>query len=286
MVYLSEVSVAVDRKARTALSTALSKLTAHFMLPQNIERVIIKPSVFDPKLPGNTTKWMLAALVKLFQNVARIEIVESANPYRAANDAFAACGYSELASERVSLIDLSSEELSRVEMSGHFFKDHMMPSLLVRPGSILVSLATAKTDSGGTTLGASIKNLFGLLPEMDKSVYHQVLDDVLLDLLTSFRPALSVVDLTEVVASGESGASQRIGAVAVSYDPVALDAFCAQMFGLDPLKVGYLSRARQLGLGEALPDRIKVLGTAYQKTLLYSAFERVRRNQKRYIPSQ
>ncbi len=286
MVYMSEVSLAVNRKPRVALTTALSRLTAHFMLPQSTERVIIKPSVFDPKLPGNTTKEMLSASVMLFQNVARIQIVESANPRRAVTDAFVACGYSELESEKVSLVDLSSDELSRVEMPGHFFKDHMMPSLLVRPGSILVSLATAKLGSDGASFGASIKNLFGLLPEMDKSVYHSVLDDVLLDLLVFFRPALSVVDLTEVVASRESGASQRIGAVAVSFDPVALDAFCAQMFGLDPLKIGYLSRARQLGLGEALPDRIKILGTPHQTTLLYSAFEHAKRNQKRYIPDK
>jgi uncharacterized protein (DUF362 family) len=115
-----------------------------------------------------------------------------------------------------------------------------------------------------------MKNLFGLLPEVDKSVYHNRIDDALVDLLQAFRPDLTVVDLTEItIGQREEGRVVKVGGVVVGTDPVAVDTFCCDLVGIDTFSVPYIVKAYELGLGEALIDRIKIRGTEHQKQKIY-----------------
>jgi uncharacterized protein (DUF362 family) len=143
-----------------------------------------------------------------------------------------------------------------------------MPAIL-SGGLFLVNVATLKLDPDRRTIGAGVKNLFGLLPEKDKSSYHERLDDCLLDLLAVFRPDLTVMDLTEVVIGPRDRALiRKVGGAVVGTDPVAVDAYCASLLGIDPSTIPYLRRAHELGLGEIVLDRIHVRGTEHQKRLI------------------
>jgi uncharacterized protein (DUF362 family) len=143
-----------------------------------------------------------------------------------------------------------------------------MPAIL-SGGLFLVNVATLKLVPDSRTIGAGVKNLFGLLPEKDKSTYHERLDDCLLDLLAVFRPDLTVMDLTEVVIGPRDRALiRKVGGVVVGTDPVAVDAYCASLLGIDPSTIPYLRRAHELGLGEIVLDRIHVRGTEHQKRLI------------------
>ena len=124
-------------------------------------------------------------------------------------------------------------------------------------------------------LGAGIKNLFGLLPELNKNVYHASIDSVLIDLLIAYRPNLTVIDLTDVVIGNrEYGQSKHVGGVVVGTDPVAVDAFCSSLLGIDPMTIDYLRTAHTLGLGEALLDRIIIRGTIHQIEGLNQLFKK------------
>jgi uncharacterized protein (DUF362 family) len=124
------------------------------------------------------------------------------------------------------------------------------------------------------TIGAGIKNLFGLLPELDKSIYHASIDSVLMDLLIAYKPNLTVIDLTDVVLGNrDDGQSKHVGGVVVGIDPVAVDAFCSNLLGIDPMKVEHLRAAHTLGMGEAIPDRITVRGTEHQIEELNQLFQ-------------
>lgn len=264
----SEVSVAVRRSPHEALSVALRKLSVPLQMPKRLERVVIKPSLLSPDLPGNTTLELVRALIHKLMSVAPITIVESDNPLRTAESAFSKAGYQNLEKQGVSLMNLSRAQTSEIEMSGHMFKKRVMPTILT--GRVyLVNVATLKFDPVKKETSASVKNLFGLLPETDKSIYHSRLDDCLLDLLISFRPSLNVVDLTElVVGPRETAVTRKVGGVVVGTDPVAVDAYCASIVGIDPLTVSHIRRAHELGLGQALIDRIRVVGTENQKQLM------------------
>ncbi|MFX0045603.1 MAG: DUF362 domain-containing protein [Candidatus Hermodarchaeota archaeon] len=264
----AEVSIAVKKTVQESLLSALSRLTRPLTMPSLASRVVIKPSILDPGLPGNTSVEMMHALVGLFRETAEVVIVESDNPFRTADEAFNGCGYNALIELGAKLVNLTTDKRQPVTMPGHHFEKHEMPALILQE-SFHVNSATLKVEPKNGTAWGSIKNLFGLLPDVDKRVFHSQLDDVLLDLLTSFRPDLTVVELTEiVVGERRAGEVRRVNGVVAGRDPVAVDAFCAGLFGLDPMKIPYLRRACEMGLGEALLDRIDVRGTEHQKNLL------------------
>ncbi|MHA3963720.1 MAG: DUF362 domain-containing protein [Candidatus Thorarchaeota archaeon SMTZ1-45] len=265
MASISEVAIGVRRNPHEALRTALSRLNEPLVPPRNVQRVVIKPSIYDPDLPGNTNVNVVRSVVHMFRSIGPICVVESDNPLRMAKDAFARCGYLELEDEGAELLNLSDSELTSIKFAGHFFQSRKMPGIL-HDNIFLINIATLKAEPEICTVGAGIKNLFGLLPELDKSIYHTSIDHVLMDLLDAYRPNLTVIDLTEVViGSRTEGRTKQIGGVVVGLDPVAVDSFCSSLLGIDPLKVNYLRIATSLGMGEVLSDRILVRGTEHQK---------------------
>jgi uncharacterized protein (DUF362 family) len=265
----AEVAIAVKKNPRQALATALSKLTQPLLITGAETRIVIKPSILDPEVPGNTTLEVIRAVLGLFENNTEVLLVESDNPFRSVEDAYSKLGYSDLATESVKLFNLSLDTLNPISMPGHYFSTaHKMPHALKDP-LFLVNVATLKFRPDEGMIWGGIKNLFGLLPEVEKQNFHAHLEDVLLDLLSAFRPNLTVIDLSEVVIGKRfTGRRMKVGGMVVGVDPVAVDSFCAGLFGLNPMKVPYLKHAYDLGLGEALLDRIEVRGTDHQKQLL------------------
>jgi uncharacterized protein (DUF362 family) len=209
MNYTSEVAIAIRRTPQESLSEALSKLLGPPTPKGKIDRVIIKPSIYDPRFAGNTSSDLVGALIRLFKSIAPVLVVESDNPLRNAEDAFQQSSYHGLEGKTTTLVNLSKSDLAPVKMAGHLFESKLMPALLTG-FRMLINAATLKVNPGVSVIGASMKNLFGLLPEVDKSVYHNLV-------------------------------------------------------GIDAFNVPYIVKAYELGLGEALIDRIMVRGTEYQK---------------------
>jgi uncharacterized protein (DUF362 family) len=261
----SEIAIGVAKSQKKALRIALSKLTSPLNIPsKGIEKVIIKPSIYNPDYVGNTSPEITLALAETFSNIAPITVIESDNPLRTTSKAFAAAKYTSLLDHAAELCNLSSVELQDIEMAGFAFKNKAMPALLLRP-HFLINAATVKLEPEICTIGGGIKNLFGLLPECDKSIYHQNIDNVLLDLLIAFRPDLTVIDLTElVIGSREDGVTRKINGIVLGVDPVAVDAYCSNLLGIDPLAVPHIRKAFEWGLGEAIPENIRVCGTQNQ----------------------
>lgn len=269
MDYTAEVAIAVRKTAREALQVALAKLSHPLALTPNHDTVVIKPSIYDPDMVGNTTLEMARAVVNLFHGAAKTYVVESDNPIRTAETAFEKTGYTALKETGAELLNLTSSSCISHHMAGHYFKEHLMPTILTA-NHFLVNLATLKAEPSICVMGAGIKNLFGLLPEANKNDYHSKIDAVLLDLLKAFKPDLTIIDLTKlVVGSRENGIIRHIGGVVAGMDPVAVDAFCADLLGMDAMKISHLKLASEAGLGEALTDRIRVLGTEHQKNELH-----------------
>jgi uncharacterized protein (DUF362 family) len=269
MLHTSEIAIGLRKNSTESLEVALSKLTTPIDIPKKLEHVLIKPSIYDPKLVGNTGVEVVKSVLKAFKKLGPAVVVESDNPRRRTIDAFQQMGYNCLSDDDVSLVNLSELPTSLVSMPGYYFNEHRMPTILTEP-SFFINLPTVKRDQEISTIGAGIKNLFGLIPEVNKSIYHERIDDVLLDLLSVFQPHLTIVDLSFlVIERREENVTKDIGAIIVGLDAVAIDAFCADLLGIDPMKVSYLRRAYELGLGEILLDRIRVCGTEAQKERLY-----------------
>ncbi len=274
MEFKSEVAVGVKKSPGAALRAALAKLNEPIIPRRKISGVVIKPSIFDPDLPGNTDVELVKAVIQMFDSLGPIKIVESDNPFRTAEDAFSRCGYDELKNEHVELLNLSDTELVPVTFPGNYLEKRKMPKIL-HDAIFIINMATVKIESDVCSIGAGVKNLFGLLPERDKSDYHSIIDKVLIDLLVMYRPNLSVIDLTNVVlGKREERSTRHVSGVIVGIDPIAVDSFCSSLLGIDPMKVNHLRLAHRLGLGEALIDRINVRGTDHQIAEIMSCFEK------------
>jgi len=264
MEYTSEISIGLRRNPKEALISALSRLTTSIDIPESVSKILIKPSIYDPSLVGNTEPELVQAIARTFGNLGKVSIMESDNPLRTTNEAFEKLGYTKLVTDNVELVNLSEISRQEVKMPGYYFETLKMPTLLTK-SNFLVNVPTMKLEPGICTVGGGIKNLFGLIPEVDKRRFHSQIDDVLLDILISFRPQLTIMDLTTlVIGDRENGVTRDIGAVVLGTDPVAVDAFCSDLLGINPVKVSHLKRAFDLGLGEILVDRMKISGTEGQ----------------------
>ncbi len=275
MDYTSEVAVGIARTPREALQNGLRKLSSPPILTSSTSRVVIKPSIYDPLLPGNTSLDLIRSIVRVFSFADRILIVESDNPLRTADSAFSKTGYHQLKELGARLVNLSSEPLEMTRAPGFYSETYNLPKVILGD-QFFINLATLKTDPH-VRIGAGLKNLFGLIPVRDKTAFHDHLENILLDLLYVIRPNLTILDLTDViVGSRESGKTLHIGGVLIGYDPVAVDAMGASLLGFDPLNIPLIRRAHELGMGEALPDRIRLVGTEHQKGLLQQAMGEIR----------
>ncbi len=264
MKHSSEVSVAFRRNMHESLQKALSRLHSSLNIDTTVDKIVIKPSIYDPELPGNTSPDIIRSVVRIFENVSDIIIVESDTRTRSANDAFKALRLDQLVGDNVSLVNLSKSHCSNYRMSGHYLKEAVLSDSISR-NSFLINLATLKINPQDMTYSGAIKNLFGLLPQVNKEPLHPFLDDVLLDLLEYYRPTLTILELGDVVIGNrEDGLIRHIGGVVVGTDAIAVDSYCVSLFRLEPPQIPVLKRAYELGLGEVLPERIKELGTDYQ----------------------
>ncbi len=269
----AEISIGLKRNPKEALAEALSKLTATIEMPKKASQIIIKPSIYDPALVGNTDPRLVRATAKTFNSLGSVSIIESDNPIRTTEQAFEKMRYPELLQDIGSLVNLSKLPVETVQMSGHYFETLEMPRLFNEP-YFLVNVPTLKLEPEICVVGGGIKNLFGLIPLADKRTYHSHIDEVLIDLLIAYRPHLTIMDLTTlVIGNREDGLSKEIGAVIVGTDPVAIDAFCSDLLGINPSRIPYLKKAHDLGLGQILPDMIKISGTDVQRAKLFELFD-------------
>jgi uncharacterized protein (DUF362 family)/Pyruvate/2-oxoacid:ferredoxin oxidoreductase delta subunit len=132
---------------------------------------------------------------------------------------------------------------------------------------LIVSLAKLKTHSL-TGVTGPVKNIFGLVPGAAKKEAHMLaprLDRfaaLLCDLYDCVRPGAAFVDgIVGMEGRGPSGgALKRVELIGASADPVALDAYCADVMGMDPMRIPLLADCAARRLGTAALDRIEVIG--------------------------
>jgi len=134
----------------------------------------------------------------------------------------------------------------------------------------LINMPITK-DHAGNKFTGSLKNLMGLNSPASNRTFHKPnwktdpddiahLDQCIVDLNMAVKPALNVVDATEIlVSNGPFGPGQlmRPEKVVAGTDRVAIDAYCAGLWGLKPDEIVQIKRAAGQGLGEI--DLLKVV---------------------------
>lgn len=132
----------------------------------------------------------------------------------------------------------------------------------------VINLPKFKTHMFMTFSGAT-KNLFGVIPGLNKASYHARLEDpklfadMLIDVAYYVDPRLSVVDAIvglEGDGPGTGGSPRPVGALIAGADPVHVDVACCRVAGIPVSDVPVLVAARNRHLWSGHPQDVETLG--------------------------
>lgn len=129
----------------------------------------------------------------------------------------------------------------------------------------VIHLPTMKCHIYTTTTG-SMKNAFGGLLDTKRHYCHSVIHETLVDLLTIQKEIhtgiFAVVDGT---VSGNGPGPRTMKPVVTNYilaggDQVSVDAVSSKIMGFDPMKLKYIKKAEEAGLGNGRIENIEIIG--------------------------
>ena len=131
----------------------------------------------------------------------------------------------------------------------------------------IINLPKLKTHAM-TTVSAGVKNLFGVIPGLQKPDMHRRCPDLdafvgmLCELCQTVKPQITLLDAVDSMeGNGPGGGTvKHTGLTLASRDVYALDVTAVGFMGLDPREIPHLRAARQRGL---LPEEITVTGDRF-----------------------
>jgi len=253
--------------------TALQAVTRAFeIFPLKLKgkKILIKPNVLRTSEPGEaivTHPAVLAAVVNLVESMEPASIIVGDNPgvfsYGANEESFKKTGLMEAAGGYYRNIGTEARTID--------FNPDYMPTVSVSravlDADILISLPKFKTH-GLTVMTGAIKNSFGILPGAQKARLHKAagtparFHDMIVDVFRLRIPDLFIVDAV-IGMEGNGPASpelRNIGLILAADNAVAMDATIATLMGCDPAKLGFLRKAKAVGLGDFDPKTIDIIG--------------------------
>jgi uncharacterized protein (DUF362 family) len=228
------------------------------------KRIVLKPNLveYDADTVINTHPMVVHAAYEAFLKLgaADVRIAEGPGHRRGTLDLADAAGYfSTVAKFEDSFTDLNTDAVAKRTIPNPLSKlDSLYLPHTVLDCDLLVSVAKMKTHHwAGATL--SMKNLFGLVPGgvygWPKNVLHwSGIPESIVDLHHLFPKQFAIVDgIVGMEGNGPiQGTPKAAGVLVAGRDPVAVDATCCRVMGIDPKQIEYLQLARgEENLGEA-----------------------------------
>jgi uncharacterized protein (DUF362 family) len=226
--------------------------------------VFLKPNMVEYELGTaiNTHPHVIAGAAIACQRAGASQVVVGEGPghRRDIEYLLTSTGLSDLLrEERIRFVDLNHDDVDFVPLQSWFtgLRELALPVTLLK-SDFVITMPKLKTHHwAGMT--CSMKNLFGTVPGAvygwPKNPLHvHGIPNSILDLTATIRPHLAIVDaVTAMEGDGPiMGRPRALGFIAMGSDPVAVDATCARIIGLDPDKIDYLKPASQfLGVTEA-----------------------------------
>ena len=232
---------------------------ARFVQPG--QRVLVKPNLLQPSDPAKaivTHPTVVRAVVRLVQEAGG-QVLIGDNPVvvpmtaRGWQSAYERSGLAGVAAETGAALNTHIIAQQRPHPDGQLIKLVDTSSFFLE-SDIVISVPKLKTHGFMRFTGA-VKNLFGTVPGTTKFGYHVKLQtaerfaDMLLDLVSFVRPALTVMDAV-VGMDGDGPSAGRpfpIGAILAGVDPVAVDVAALGLVGHEPAQVPTVAGAIRRG---------------------------------------
>jgi uncharacterized protein (DUF362 family) len=235
--------------------------------------MVIKPNLItdNPKYiqsGANTSLAVLQSLLHILKEVnprAHVIIGESdvgtQVKGRLISKTYELMGFNKLAEEfQVEIVNFSREKKVKLPLeTGLYFKEITVPHCTYT-ADLIINIPKIKTHKYAK-LTCSLKNMFGVIPNARRVIYHSHLSEAIVDINQVFGP--KIIALVDGIISMEGngpvyGTPVQTDVILSSKDLVALDYFVARMIGLDPLDINYITLAEEVGLGST--KHIEVIG--------------------------
>lgn len=245
------------------------------------KNVVVKPNLLmksSPEKSITTHPIVLEAVIDILKNYSpkSITIAESpGGPYTPTTLGiiYKSTGISAVA-EKCNVIlnfDTSSKMLKNPE--GCVCKNFNIISPIA-DADVVVNVCKLKTHSL-TTMSASVKNLFGTIPGIEKFEMHtrykdiKLFEEMLYDLCAFHcknKPMICVVDAIKgMEGNGPSGGDVReFGLLLSSLNPFNLDIACSAVLGMEG-KIGYIEHGKKADVAVKLSSELRIIGEEITK---------------------
>ena len=254
---MSRVAVVeFDKDVPGSLRQAIELIGGIDDLNSTERSVVVKPGVFDHRSKNHPTVDVVRAIVDSFNKAPRIFVAESDN-YRGTGSERLQI-WREVFTERVVPFNLSEDANTRQSKIAD--EKIGLSQTLFKP-NVFVSTHVLRRFRDGTIL----KNLLGLIPDIQKMRFHEKLVATLLDAYEAIGGIdLAVLDGTHAYLGPSSDKGVQANVLLVGRDAVAVEAVGTTLAGLDPREVPVIQEAMNRGLGEGDVRKIEVLGSSIE----------------------
>ena len=246
----------VDKVAAQLTEKAIEGLGGMKRFVSRGDVVWVKPNIAwdrPPELAANTNPAVVAAVVRMCFDAGAKIVKVGDNPCNLPEKTYVSTGIPAAAKALgARIVTLDRKRFRETAIGGDRVKSiPIYPEIL--DCDVLINVPVAKHHrSAGLTL--TMKNYMGVIEK--RQTFHQAIPECLVD-LTRFmgpRTALHVLDCVRVLDDhgprGGDPADVRVKTtVAAGMDPVALDAFGADLMGRKPEDIGSIVKGNEAGLG-------------------------------------
>ncbi|HIQ22009.1 MAG TPA: DUF362 domain-containing protein [Planctomycetes bacterium] len=246
----------VDQVATRLTEKAIEGLGGLGRFVRRGDVVWIKPNMAwdrTPELAANTNPAVVATLVRLCFEAGAKTVKVGDNPCDIAQKSYGSSGIAAAVQPLgAKVVYLDRRRFRMTNIGGQRVKSvPLYPEVL--DCDVLINVPVAKHHRlAGLTM--CMKNYMGVME--NRRVFHQAIPECLTDLTRFMKPrtALSVLDCVRVLNDhGPKGGNPEDvllkTTVAAGVDPVALDAFGAELMGRKPEQIGSIVKGDQAGLG-------------------------------------
>lgn len=287
----SRVAIRRVESYEADVAAVLYDTLSDFRLPLQGKTVLLKANLvgLDPARVINTHPAVVAAVRESFLRLGASRVLVGDGPAleRDTDAIVESVRLREYLGNRLQdFVDLNLDDVRLVKLRTRAsrLKSLYLP-VTVLGVDFVVSLAKMKTHHwAGVSL--SLKNMFGIVPGScygwPKNILHWAgIDNALLDINSTIRPDFAIVDgIVGMEGNGPvQGCPKHSGVLVLGDDPVAVDASCARIMGLDPARIGHLQKAGlmlghlQAGMIHQLGERIEGVRSPFA---LLDAFQKLR----------
>lgn len=250
----SRLFVAEGTDPETLIKNGLKALGGIEQLVKKDASVVIKPNFSVPRKPeegATTNPQLVAAVVKQCLEAGAKEVKVIDFPFTTSR-CLITSGIQEAVEEAggKAYALYSMDYFQEIEINGSVLKKTDY-SIDVLKADVFINMPILKHHSiTGVTIG--LKNMMGLIYNRD-SFHAMDLNQCIAELNTYRKPDLIILDaIRGIIDHGPVGPGEckEWGQVIFGYDPVAVDAYGADLFGVVPKDITHIAAAAALGLGE------------------------------------